>query len=127
MPVSVNVADQFKTKFNPISESFESSSITVLDKSKNQIKEIFSSLKELKNLPEGYKMLERNFIKMKNDSLGEQLRDEVGGSWRKVYEEGIDINGRLIKIHYFINDAGKIFNPKITQIDELKNLYIPLR
>ena len=175
LPVSVNVADQFKTKFNPISESFESSSITVLeankyqdkskadtllkdniekgidklnkkspkpskddlakigigvtvlDKAKNQIKEIFSSLKELKNLPEGYKMLERNFIKMKNDSLGEQLRDEVGGSWRKVYEEGIDINGRLIKIHYFINDAGKIFNPKITQIDELKNLNIPLR
>ena len=66
-------------------------------------------------------------INIKNDSLGEQLRDEVGGGWRKVYEEGIDINGRLIKIHYFINDAGKIFNPKITQIDELKNLYIPLR
>ena len=66
-------------------------------------------------------------INIKKDPLGEQLRDEVGGSWRKVYEEGIDINGRMIKIHYFINDAGKIFNPKITQIDELKNLYIPLR
>lgn len=66
-------------------------------------------------------------INIKNDSLGEQLRDEVGGGWRKVYEEGIDISSRLIKIHYFINDAGKIFNPKITQIDELKNLYIPLR
>ena len=175
LPVSVNVADQFKTKFNPISESFESSSITVLeankyqdkskadtllkdniekgidklnkkspkpskddlakigigvtvlDKAKNQIKEIFSSLKQLKNLPEGYKMIERKFIKMKNDSLGEQLRDEVGGSWRKVYEEGIDINGRRIKIHYFMNDAGEIFNPKIKQIDGLKNLDIPLR
>ena len=66
-------------------------------------------------------------INIKNDSLGEQLRDEVGDGWRKVNEEGIDINGRRIKIHYFINDAGKIFNPKITQIDELKNLYIPLR
>lgn len=175
LPVSVNVADQFKTKFNPISEPFESSSITVLeankyqdkskadtllkdniekgidklnkkspkpsnddlakigigvtvlDKAKNQIKEIFSSLKQLKNLPEGYKMIERKFIKMKNDSLGEQLRDEVGGSWRKVYEEGIDINGRRIKIHYFMNDAGEIFNPKIKQIDGLKNLDIPLR
>ena len=175
MPVSVNVADQFKSKFNPISASFESSSInvleankykdkskadtllkdniekgidklnkkspkpsnddlakigigvTVLDKAKNQIKEIFSSLKQLKNLPEGYKMIERKFIKMKNDSLGEQLRDEVGGSWRKVYEEGIDINGRRIKIHYFMNDAGEIFNPKIKQIDGLKNLDIPLR
>lgn len=175
LPVSVNIADQFKSKFNPISASFESSSITVLeankykdkskadtllkdniekgidklnkkspkpsnddlakigigvtvlDKAKNQIKEIFSSLKELKNLPEGYKMIERKFIKMKNDSLGEQLRDEVGGSWRKVYEEGIDINGRRIKIHYFINDAGEIFNPKIKQIDGLKNLDIPLR
>ena len=175
LPVSVNVADQFKSKFNPISASFESSSITVLeankykdkskadtllkdniekgidklnkkspkpsnddlakigigvtvlDKAKNQIKEIFSSLKQLKNLPEGYKMIERKFIKMKNDSLGEQLRDEVGGSWRKVYEEGIDINGRRIKIHYFMNDAGEIFNPKIKQIDGLKNLDIPLR
>ena len=175
LPVSANIADQFKSKFNPISVSFESSSITVLeankykdkskadtllkdniekgidklnkkspkpsnddlakigigvtvlDKAKNQIKEIFSSLKQLKNLPEGYKMIERKFIKMKNDSLGEQLRDEVGGSWRKVYEEGIDINGRRIKIHYFMNDAGEIFNPKIKQIDGLKNLDIPLR
>ena len=175
LPVSANIAEQFKSRFNPISTSFESSSITVLeankyqdkskadtllkdniekgldklnkkspkpsnddlakigigvtvlDKAKNQIKEIFSSLKQLKNLPEGYKMIERKFIKMKNDSLGEQLRDEVGGSWRKVYEEGIDINGRRIKIHYFMNDAGEIFNPKIKQIDGLKNLDIPLR
>lgn len=66
-------------------------------------------------------------INIKNDSLGEQLRGEVGGGWRKVYEEGIDINGRRLKIHYFINDAGEIFNPKITQIDELKDLNIPLR
>ena len=73
------------------------------------------------------KGIERKFIKMKNDSLGEQLRDEVGGSWRKVYEEVIDINGRRIKIHYFMNDAGEIFNPKIKQIDGLKNLDIPLR
>ena len=28
---------------------------------------------------------------------------------------------------FLFNDAGKIFNPKITQIDELKNLNIPLR
>ena len=59
-------------------------------------------------------------INIKNDSLGEQLRDDVGGGWRKVYEEGIDINGRRIKIHYFINDAGEIFNPKITRLMSLR-------
>lgn len=33
----------------------------------------------------------------------------------------------LDKHRIITNDAGKIFNPKITQIDELKNLNIPLR
>lgn len=175
LPVSANIADQFKTKFNPISEPFESSSITVLeankypdkskadtllkdniekgidklnnkspkpskddlakigtaagilDKSKDKLKNIYDSLRSLRELPKGYQKTKREFHKMKDKRLKNQLQDEVGGKWKKVYEWGTDRDGIEYQIHYFMNEAGKVFNPKIKSINNTNNLNIPLK
>ena len=175
LPVSVNVADQFKTKFNPISEPFESSSITVLeankyqdkskadtllkdniekgidklnkkspkpskddlakigtaagilDKTKDKLKNIYDSLRSLRELPKGYQKTKREFHKMKDKGLKNQLHDEVGGKWKKIYEWGIDRDGNEYQIHYFMNEAGKVFGPKIKSINDTNNLNIPLK
>lgn len=64
---------------------------------------------------------------MKDKELKNQLQDEVGGKWKKVYEWGRDSDGIEYQIHYFMNEAGKIFNPKIKSIDKMHNLNIPLK
>ena len=175
LPVSVNIADQFKTKFNPISAPVESSSITildankyqdkskadtllkdniekgldklnkksprpsnddlakigigtgVLDKAKDKLKNIYDSLHSLRELPKGYQKIKRELHTMKDKELKNQLQDEVGGKWKKVYEWGRDSDGTEYQIHYFMNEAGKIFNPKIKSIDKTYNLNIPLK
>lgn len=83
-----------------------------------RIKKVYKSLKELKSLPKGFKSYQKDKLNIKNeDGLGKQLKEDVGGDWKKIYDHGKDINGNDIEIHYFQNKNGQIFNPKIKRIN----------
>ena len=85
----------------------------------NRIKKVYNSLKELKSLPKGFKSYQKDKLNIKNeDGLGKQLKEDVGGDWKKIYDHGKDINGNDIEIHYFQNRNGQIFNPKIKRIND---------
>lgn len=84
----------------------------------DRIKKVYNSLKELKSLPKGFKSYQKDKLNIKNeDGLGKQLKEDVGGDWKKIYDHGKDINGNDIEIHYFQNRNGQIFNPKIKRIN----------
>ena len=84
----------------------------------DRIKKVYKSLKELKSLPKGFKSYQKDKLNIKNeDGLGKQLKEDVGGDWKKIYDHGKDINGNDIEIHYFQNKNGQIFNPKIKRIN----------
>ena len=85
----------------------------------NRIKKVYNSLKELKSLPKGFKSYQKDKLNIKNeDGLGKQLKEDVGGDWKKIYDHGKDINGNDIEIHYFQNRNGKIFDPKIKRVND---------
>ena len=85
----------------------------------DRIKKVYNSLKELKSLPKGFKSYQKDKLNIKNeDGLGKQLKEDVGGDWKKIYDHGKDINGNDIEIHYFQNRNGQIFNPKIKRIND---------
>gem|GEM_PF-5749066 len=72
-----------------------------------------------KSLPKGFKSYQKDKLNIKNeDGLGKQLKEDVGGDWKKIYDHGKDINGNDIEIHYFQNRNGQIFNPKIKRIND---------
>ena len=84
----------------------------------DRIKRVYNSLKELKSLPKGFRSYQKDKLNIKNeDGLGKQLKEDVGGDWKKIYDHGKDINGNDIEIHYFQNRNGQIFNPKIKRIN----------
>ena len=84
----------------------------------DRIKKVYKSLKDLKSLPKGFKSYQKDKLNIKNeDGLGKQLKEDVGGDWKKIYDHGKDINGNDIEIHYFQNKNGQIFNPKIKRIN----------
>ncbi|MDO4477348.1 MAG: hypothetical protein Q4B93_05285 [Clostridia bacterium] len=82
---------------------------------KNEIKQIFNSIKESPNFPDGFKsrINGKTCNKVKNMDLLEKLRNVESGKWQKVYKDGYDKFGNKISIHYFRSDSGKVFNVKI--------------
>ena len=82
---------------------------------KNEIKQIFNSIKESPNFPDGFKsrINGKTCNKVKNMDLLEKLRNVESGKWQKVYKDGYDKFGNKISIHYFKSDSGKVFNVKI--------------
>ncbi len=81
----------------------------------NKIKEVYNSIKESKNYPEGFKARKNGTTsnKVKNEELLDELRDVESGEWNKVYKDGYDANGNKVSIHYFQSKSGKVFNVKV--------------
>ena len=77
-------------------------------------KEIYNSIKESPNYPEGFVEKQNGTTKnkMDNGTLLENLRKVEKGEWKKVYKDGFDKNGNKISIHYFQSKSGKVFNVK---------------
>ena len=82
---------------------------------KNEIKQIFNSIRESPNFPDGFRSRINGKVcnKVKNMDLLEKLRNIESGKWQKVYKDGYDKFGNKVSIHYFKSDSGKVFNVKI--------------
>ena len=81
----------------------------------NEIRQIFNSIKESPNFPNGFKPRINGTTcnKVKNMDLLEKLRNVESGKWQKIYKDGYDKFGNKISIHYFKSDSGKVFNVKV--------------
>ena len=80
-----------------------------------ELKEIYSSIKESPDYPEGFQPVTNGTTtnKIKNQQLLEKLREIESGTWKKVYKDGYDAFRNKISIHYFQSESGKVFNVKV--------------
>lgn len=86
-----------------------------LYKEKEEIKHVYRSLKELKNLPKGIVSKKITEVRVNNSEILDKLSNQFGGIWKKVYNKGTDINGNPVEVHYFESSEGLIFNPKLIE------------
>lgn len=84
-------------------------------KSSVELKEVFNSIKDSPNYPEGFQPRVNGTTgnKVNNQQLLEKLREIEAGTWKKVYKDGYDAYGNEISIHYFQSQSGKVFNVKV--------------
>lgn len=75
-------------------------------------KNIFRSIKQSPNYPEGFKAVQNGTQKynITNKGLLEKLRDIEPGNWQKVYKDGFDAAGNKVSIHYFESPSGQVFD-----------------
>ena len=85
------------------------------DSGSSELQNVYKSIKESPNYPEGFDPRRNGTTKntVKNKGLLEKLREIESGTWKKVYEDGYDINGNEISIHYFQSKSGKVFDVKV--------------
>jgi hypothetical protein len=43
----------------------------------------------------------------------EELRQIEAGTWKKVYKDGYDKDGKKISIHYFQSKSGLVYDVKV--------------
>jgi hypothetical protein len=76
---------------------------------------VFNSIKESPNYPRGFRMA-KNGTK-KNTATNKDrifmLRSIEPGTWKKVYKDGYDANGKHISIHYYESETGRVYDVKI--------------
>ena len=92
-----------------------SQSINGRNISSGELKEIYNSIKESPNYPEGFQPRKSGTTsnKVNNERLLEKLRKIESGTWKKVYKDGYDVYGNKISIHYFQSQSGKVFDVKV--------------
>ena len=80
-----------------------------------KLKEIYNSIKESPNYPDGFEPRINGTTKNKVDNqfLLDDLREIEQGTWNKIYKDGYDRFGNKISIHYFQSQSGKVFNVKV--------------
>lgn len=80
-----------------------------------EIKEIYHSLKDAPDYPDGFEPRINGTTKNKvtNRELLSKLREIEQGTWNKVYKDGYDMYGNKISIHYFQSPSGKVFDVKV--------------
>ena len=80
-----------------------------------ELKEVFNSIKDSQNYPEGFqaRMNGTTSNKVNNNQLLDRLREVETGTWKKVYKDGYDAYGNKISIHYFQSQSGKVFDVKV--------------
>ena len=81
----------------------------------DDLKNIYNSIKESPNYPEGFQPRKNGTTKntVKNNELLEKLRGIEAGNWKKIYKDGYDAYGNEVSIHYFQSESGKVFDVKV--------------
>ena len=81
----------------------------------DDLKNIYNSIKESPNYPEGFQPRKNGTTKntVKNNELLEKLRGIEAGTWKKIYKDGYDAYGNEVSIHYFQSESGKVFDVKV--------------
>lgn len=78
-------------------------------------KHLYTAIKYAPKYPSGFKAVQngtKNFT-VNNKSLLEELRQIESGTWKKVYKDGYDKNGKKISIHYFQSKSGLVYDVKV--------------
>ncbi|RKZ77589.1 MAG: hypothetical protein DRR19_27695 [Candidatus Parabeggiatoa sp. nov. 1] len=78
---------------------------------------LYNSIKESPNYPKGFtnRLNGKTQHNIHNKALLEMLRVVAPGKWKKIYQDGFDVSGLPISIHYFQSASGKVFNVKVKQ------------
>ena len=81
----------------------------------DDLKNIYNSIKESPNCPEGFQPRKNGTTKntVKNNELLEKLRGIEAGTWKKIYKDGYAAYGNEVSIHYFQSESGKVFDVKV--------------
>lgn len=85
------------------------------DSDPNKPKEVYNSIKDSPNYPEGFEPVKNGTTKntVKNGELLNELRKVESGTWKKIYKDGYDAYGNEVSIHYFQSESGKVFDVKV--------------
>ncbi len=78
---------------------------------------LYNSIKESPVYPKGFTNRQNGKTQhnVNNKALLEMLRGIEPGKWKKIYQDGFNVSGDLISVHYFQNGSGKVFDVKIKQ------------
>lgn len=85
------------------------------DVTDSELTEIYDSIKQSPNYPEGFKAAKNGTTKnnIKNEALHQKLKKIEAGKWYKVYKDGFDSLMNEISIHFFQSPSGKVFDVKV--------------
>ncbi len=76
---------------------------------------VYKAIKYAPKYPSGFKAVQNGTknVNVNNTKLLSELRQIESGTWKKVYKDGYDKNGKKISIHYFQSKSGKVFDVKV--------------
>ncbi|EJR45786.1 hypothetical protein IIM_04972 [Bacillus cereus VD107] len=76
---------------------------------------VYKAIKYAPKYPAGFKAVQNGTknVNVNNTKLLSELRQIESGTWKKVYKDGYDKNGKKISIHYFQSKSGKVFDVKV--------------
>ena len=76
-------------------------------------KEYYDSIKDAPDYPSDFVSAEKRNVKVKNENLLSDLRNDFPGQWNKVYNNGYS-SGQKVSLHYFQHkNTGTVYNFKI--------------
>ncbi|WP_063558658.1 hypothetical protein LG307_02730 [Sutcliffiella horikoshii] len=78
-------------------------------------KNLYKSIKYAPKYPSGFKAVQNGTknVTVNNKSLLNELREIEAGTWKKVYKDGYDKDGKKVSIHYFQSKSGLVFDVKV--------------
>lgn len=78
-------------------------------------KHIYKGIKYAPKYPSGFKAVQNGTknVTVNNKSLLDELRQIEGGTWKKVYKDGYNKNGKKVSIHYFQSKSGLVYDVKV--------------
>lgn len=78
-------------------------------------KHVYKSIKYAPKFPTGFKAVQNGTKNntVNNKELLEELRQIESGTWKKVYKDGYDKNGKKVSIHYFQSNSGLVYDVKV--------------
>lgn len=76
---------------------------------------LYHSIKEAPNYPQGFTNRQNGKTQhnIHNRALLEMLRNLEPGKWKKIYQDGFDVSGNRMSLHYFQSPTGQLFNVKL--------------
>lgn len=89
--------------------------VTVVVNGLKVSKHVYKAIKYAPKYPKGFKAVQNGTknVTVNNKSLLAELRQIESGTWKKVYKDGYDANGKKISIHYFQSKSGLVYDVKV--------------
>lgn len=88
--------------------------VTIIVNGLKVSRHVYKAIKYAPKYPKGFKAVQNGTknVTVNNKGLLSELRQIESGTWKKVYKDGYDANGKKISIHYFQSKSGLVFDVK---------------